>query len=203
MLYTGLRVGDAVTLDWTSISHGRIIRRMAKTSRDVAFPIHSVLAAVLNEVPEGQRKGYVCPELAAEYLKDHTRISKRIRAHLEACELTCVEEGKDRQKQIPRLGAHAFRHAFITECARAGVPEGAIRDWVGHASVEITRIYAHWAGRESDQRILAALPANALGTGVKVDRRVAVCDEIRKLLPDATMEQLRGALAMLKRKQRT
>ena len=39
------------------------------------------------------------------------------------------------------LGAHSLRHGVITELARAGVTDGDIADFVGHASVETTRRY--------------------------------------------------------------
>jgi len=100
--------------------------------------------------------------------------------------------------RVSRVGAHAFRHAFITECARAGVPEGAIRDWVGHSSLQITRIYQHWAGKDSDARILAALPAAIMGVEALPGPDDAVRQEIGKLLPAASGESLRAALAALK-----
>jgi integrase len=159
MLYTGLRLGDAVTLEWSSLIHGRIIRRMAKTGKDVSLTMHPSLAAVLAEIPDACRRGPICPGLAADYRANSSNLSRTIRAHLERCGLTCVEDGPDRRRRVSRLGAHAFRHSFATICARNGVPEGAVQAWLGHWSAAVTRIYQHWGSRETDARILAALPA--------------------------------------------
>lgn len=203
MLFTGLRLGDAVTLEWSSIRHGRIVRRVAKTGRDIAFPVFPALDAILAEVPESERTSFVCPELARLYLNPSTRsrLSTRIREHLEKCDLSCVEEGSNRQKRVSRLGAHAFRHTFVTLCARYGVPEGAIRDWVGHASVEITRIYAHWAGRESDARILAALPAGVFEASptAEMDRDAADRQALTAAATTAPIAAVRNALRVMGR----
>ena len=60
---------------------------------------------------------------------------------------------------VSRRGYHSLRHSFITECARAGVPMGQIRDWIGHSSTMITEIYAHWSPEQQHEQILQALPA--------------------------------------------
>ncbi len=158
MLYTGLRLGDAVTLEWSHIAAGRVSRVMAKTGKAVSFPLHRELAAVLDDVPAPDRRGAVCPTLAAEYRRCHTRTSARIRAHFQKCGVTVVEEVAGRQRRVSRRGAHAFRHSFVTLAARAGVPVGVVRQWVGHTSELVTRIYEHW-GTEGQDRILAALPS--------------------------------------------
>ncbi len=157
-LYTGMRLGDCVLLQWEHLRKGRIIRVTAKTKKEVSFPVHPSLQAVLDETPPDQRHGYLCPDLAAEYLRCHTLVSKRVRGHLERCGITTVEKAQGRRRGISRRGFHSLRHSFITECARAGVPIGQIREWVGHSSTEITRIYEHWNPTAGQAQILAALP---------------------------------------------
>ncbi len=178
--YTGMRLGDCALLEWKHIRDGIITRVMAKTHKEISFPIHTGLQRVLAEVAVDARGKYVCPELAEGYLKDHVLISRMVRKHFENCKITCVEDrvpgsgntkakstkkgktkddGEDRRgHRVSRYGFHSFRHSFITECARGGVPMGIIRDWVGHSSVEITKIYEHWGRNESAGRILNALP---------------------------------------------
>ena len=62
-----------------------------------------------------------------------------------------------RRRVISRRGFHSLRHTFATCCAKANVPEGAVRDWLGHSSVMVTRIYEHWRMTDGQQSILAAL----------------------------------------------
>lgn len=43
-----------------------------------------------------------------------------------------------------KFSVHAFRHTYVTRCARFGVPENRAAYWVGHSSVAMTRgIYTH------------------------------------------------------------
>lgn len=164
--YTGLRLGDAVTLAWSDVHmpHNRLIRRTAKTGKTVSLLLHPDLRAELERTPPADRQGFVCPELAAKYDRDPAAISKVTRRAIEGLKLSAVEDGKGRRKRnVSRRGFHSFRHSFITECARGGVPIGQIRDWIGHESKQITEIYEHWNEDDSQKRILAALPA--LGAG--------------------------------------
>jgi integrase len=196
MLYTGLRLGDAVTLEWSNLTHGRIVRRMAKTGKDVSLTMHPSLAAVLAEIPDAGRHGPICPGLAADYRANASNLSRTIRAHLERCGLTCVEDGTGRRRRVSRLGAHAFRHSFATICARNGVPEGAVQAWLGHWSAAVTRIYQHWGSRETDARILAALPADALGAPALPPAAPEPEREALHRLADAgTIDAVRAALA--------
>lgn len=42
------------------------------------------------------------------------------------------------------FSVHAFRHTYVTRCARFGVPENRAAYWVGHSSVVMTRgVYTH------------------------------------------------------------
>jgi len=62
-LFTGMRLGDCATLK-EDIRQGRVCKLTAKTHKEVSFPVHPELTAVLNEVPEQDRTGYICPALA-------------------------------------------------------------------------------------------------------------------------------------------
>lgn len=59
------------------------------------------------------------------------------------------------QEQIPKFhllprgsvgrGWHLFRHTFATRAVRAGIPLAKVAMWLGHKSLDTTRIYAHYA----------------------------------------------------------
>ena len=157
-LYAGLRLKDAVLLKWENIHSGqRIVKEMAKTKKTVAFPVHPVLAAILQETPEAKRKGYIIPKLAEQYQHIPSYISLLVRKHFENNKIITVEEGEGRGRAVSRRGFHSLRHTFITLCAQGGVPLDIVREWVGHSSVEITRIYRHYAPNEGHDKILKAL----------------------------------------------
>jgi len=166
--FTGLRLKDCVTLQWSDVhlrdADGRIIRRMAKTGRTVRFPLHPELRDELERTPVGERQGAVCPELADAYAKDSARVSKMTREIFEECGLSTRASDKAGRRNVASVrGFHSFRHTFATECARAGVPLGLVKEWLGHSSPEITRIYENWSMDKDAERVLEALPSLSEG----------------------------------------
>ena len=159
--YTGLRLGDCCTLKWEMIQHGKIFKtnqhRTQKTGAELTLPIHTSLAKEFDKVPAEARVGFLVPGMAALYVKDPSSVAKRVRLHFKNCGLVTREGEKGKRQRCVR-GFHSLRHSFITFCARAGVPIGAIRDWVGHTSEDITRIYEHWGHDAGKDAILKALP---------------------------------------------
>jgi integrase len=52
---------------------------------------------------------------------------------------------------------HSLRHTFGTRMASAGAPLVAIKEWMGHADIQTTMIYAKWAkDRESERALVDA-----------------------------------------------
>jgi hypothetical protein len=43
----------------------------------------------------------------------------------------------------------------VSECSRLGVPEGELRDWLGHKSSEMVEYYRHLRVNETFQRMQA------------------------------------------------
>jgi site-specific recombinase XerD len=59
-----------------------------------------------------------------------------------------------RRSGLARLHPHSFRHSFITEMNKKGVPIKVIQKLVGHSSVTITERYIH----QDDDEIIDATP---------------------------------------------
>lgn len=162
-LYTGLRLGDAATLRWGEVDLVRgIIRRIPnKTSRrnpkPVLIPIHPSLRAVLAEITD--RKEYVTPSTAADYLRDTSAPSKRIQAHFTNCgvtlhkpgtgfELKPDDDGKlirtgTGKRAVLEVGFHSLRHSFVSLCRESNAPLSVVESIVGHSSPAMTRHYTH------------------------------------------------------------
>ncbi len=177
--YTGLRLGDCATLNWSECDLLRgVIRRVPnktsrRTAKPVIVPIHKVLAAVLAETPEGQRRGYVVPETAAIYLRDTAALTKRIQKHLIDCGVRTQvdgtgfamvknEDGEDvkqhtGKRAIVEVGFHSLRHTFVSLCREAGAPLAVVESIVGHASPAMTRHYTH-TGEAAARSAIALLP---------------------------------------------
>ena len=100
-LYTGLRLGDVVTLKWDEIDFkARAIRRIpSKTKRKgkvVTFPLHPVLEAMLRELREAVDADavYLFPDEAARHEKGQScGITNRIQSHFIECGIDTHREG--------------------------------------------------------------------------------------------------------------
>lgn len=163
-LYSGMRLKDCCLLEWdehVKLAQKRLIRRTSKTGKVVSFPIHPELLAVLDEVPEEERTGYVCPGMAERYERDKSSVSKAVTKHFGDLGLNTREAVKGLKRKVSRRGFHSFRHSFITECALADVPIGVIQKWIGHKSQEVTRIYEHWKKDQQEEQVIRALPSFA------------------------------------------
>lgn len=52
---------------------------------------------------------------------------------------------------------HSLRHTFGTQMASAGAPLVAIKEWMGHADIQTTMIYAKWSkDREAERALVEA-----------------------------------------------
>src|SRR4029079_19730667 len=63
---------------------------------------------------------------------DRTKVTRRFQA-------ACVEAG------VRPIRFQDLRHTFATTLAAAGVPLRTIQEYLGHADLKTTQIYAHYA----------------------------------------------------------
>jgi hypothetical protein len=58
---------------------------------------------------------------------------------------------------------HDLRHTFGTHCAAAGVPMRTLQEWMGHAQLQTTEIYADYAPSSHEKEMVerAFAPAEA------------------------------------------
>lgn len=132
LLYTGLRLGDAATLQRAMYNPktGVICRIMAKTGRKVEFPLHPAMQTWFNARTEGK---YIFPNTARQYLGCADVVKKKIKRLFNAAKI----KGEPGQ-----YCAHCLRTTFASICAENGVPLAVIQSWLGHTSSMVTRIYA-------------------------------------------------------------
>ena len=198
-IYTGLRLGDAATLDWSNIDlvRGIISVIPQKTARHAhgkrtLIPIHPTLAGMLAEIPPEERTGYVMPETAATYLADDTKLSRRIQKIFESCGIrtTRKEEGNTRARV--EVGFHSLRHTFVSLSANAGVPLALVQAIVGHSNPAMTRHYFH-ESEAALQSAVAALPA--IGTDAEPTQAASLPKSFLAALRKLTRDQLLVAQA--------
>lgn len=219
--YTGLRLGDCATLNWSECDLVRgVIRRIPnkssrRSAKPVLVPIHRDLAAVLAETPEVERRGYVLPELAKIYQRDSAALTKRIQKHFEACGVRTQAEGtgfviqkdaKGKKKKVftgkravVEVGFHSLRHTFVSLCREAGAPLSVVEAIVGHASPAMTRHYTH-TGEEAARSAIALLPgmkeeAPPNPKRTPAARRKRLLARVKKMAPEKVKRAVLRALA--------
>ncbi|MBT4823329.1 MAG: site-specific integrase [Lentisphaerae bacterium] len=184
-LYTGLRLGDSATLDWSEVADdlSKLVREPSKTSykgKKLVLPLHPVLQAILAETPAPKREGDVMPSLAAVYRDSRSALTKRIQDHFRSCGIRLHKPGtgyvrnangsikrtgtNSNEKEhtgrraVVEVGFHSLRHSFVSICAREGVPLHVVQALCGHASPQIQELYLHASPTDASNAI-AAFPA--------------------------------------------
>ncbi|MCI0722758.1 MAG: tyrosine-type recombinase/integrase [Acidobacteria bacterium] len=154
--YSGLRIGDAVTLSRHRIDGDRLLLRTAKTGTPVCCLLPTVVIRALECVP-----------LRGEYFfwsgesKTKAAVGDWQRTFRNLFKLAEVEGGHP----------HRFRHTFAIENLQAGVPIEDVAALLGHQSIRVTeRHYAAWVRSRQerlDERVRLAWADDPLVKGTQ------------------------------------
>ena len=156
--YTGLRIGDAATLRWESVSPdmATIALQPHKTAHTsgmtVTIPVHPALRACLGR---HGGKGYVMPSMAA---KTPSGRCDAVQRHLRRCGIATSERRDGYRIRVAVHGFHSLRATFVTRLADLGMPLAQIQGMVGHVSPRMTMHY-YRADAEAARGALERLPA--------------------------------------------
>ena len=137
-VYAGLRFGEIAALIWKDIDPGAgIIQiRTPKSGYDREVYITEPIREMLTELSGGEEKtGLLFPGRSGEGQGRVSPTFNRIVDEL-GLNLGAVD---DRQKIV----FHSLRHTFGSHLAMAGVPITAIKELMGHETLEMTLRYAH------------------------------------------------------------
>jgi integrase len=145
---TGMRRGEVVALRWQDVDwdHGLIrVRRnftraqfgtpkSRRSSRAVPLAprLANELAAHHERTAHDAEVDLVFAHPETGHVLDPSKLRKRF--------LVCV-----RRARVRPVRFHDLRHTFGTQMAAAGAPMRAIQEWLGHADLRTTLIYADYA----------------------------------------------------------
>lgn len=161
-IYSGLRLGDAATLEWGNVdlARGFIQCKPKKTQHHgtmVKIPLFPALASIFAETPKKMRRGPILPVLAAEYSQHPQYTSRRIQQVFEDAGITTQSDAAGRCRKAVDVGFHSLRHGFVSLCANHGVPLAVVQAIVGHTNTAMTQHYFH-VSDEALKGAVAVLP---------------------------------------------
>ncbi len=194
-IFTGLRLGDCALMEWKSIDLTRRViittpRKTIRTGREIVIPIHPVLFAMLEEVKAYKRKGYLLPDIAADYLRGNERITNRVQAIFQRAGIETQKAVEGYSRSVTVVGFHSLRHSFVSLMGNAGAPLALVQSIIGHSNPMMTAHYFH-ARTDALSNAVDALPA-LMGDTVEANAANAVesrLDAFRKLWGEMTAEE--------------
>lgn len=149
-IYTGLRLGDCVTLRWDDVNliKGVIVTKPRKTqrkyNRTVILPIHPTFGAILMEAHAVNHNGFLLKTLAELYLKhEPSMVTNRIQPILRAAGLETSTKGESDGKARTLFGFHSLRHTFASIMLNSGAQFVQVEKMLGHSKESMTMHYFH------------------------------------------------------------
>jgi len=138
MLLAGLRSAEACALriERIDLARGELLVFRGKGGRDRLLPISARLAPLLREQIGTRTEGFVFPGR-----KPDLPLSTRAVRH--AVKTAARRAGISRPAGSPDISPHKLRHSFACRLVEKNVPLDAIRDLLGHSSLQVTSVYLH------------------------------------------------------------
>lgn len=137
MAYAGLRVSEAVKLNWMDIDLdglGLVVRN-GKGGKTARVPISPRLARRLKQAAKRKQFGRVCDRVPESLQAIATQLQKA------AAGLEWEQGGKPH--------CHRFRHSFASNLARAGTDLVRIKELMRHSDIKQTARYSHLMGQDT------------------------------------------------------
>jgi integrase len=145
--YAGLRLGDAVNLDWKSVDlkKGMLTFKAQKTGRMEQIPIHRTLCVHLKKVA-ARKAGKISPALAKQSISGRSGLSRKFLEIVKGAGLNGSEEGArkvGKRRRFTTKSFHSLRHGFVSTMANAGVSKELRMKLAGHTTEASANRYTH------------------------------------------------------------
>jgi integrase len=175
---TGMRLGELRALRWSDIdwmaqsimirrSYSYSVETAPKSGKVRSVPLTDQAAAALDDL--SKRGDFTQPDdlvfisVTGHYLDD-SKLRKRFHQAL-------------RRAGLPRIRLHDLRHTFGTIAAQA-FPISDVKAMMGHASIQTTEIYVHYAPKhDAAERLTRLMRTNSDETRRTLDAQTSACDK--------------------------
>lgn len=131
-IHTGMREGELTALKWENVKLGErlIFVRNTKSGRDRALPMNEKVFQILSAMPRHFSSPFVfVSDTGTRYDRfNNTPWRKALK-----------------DSGILNFRWHDLRHTCASRMAQAGVPITAVKEILGHSSIQVTMRYAHLA----------------------------------------------------------
>lgn len=142
MYYSGLRIGEALSLTVDSVDRAHMaLRVIGKGDKERLAPM---ALALYHDLRQSWRAHGTTPWLFPNAQRTGPANASTLRC---AFRSACKQAGLDSAVVKP----HSLRHSFATRLHEQGVPSETVRILLGHSSVETTRRYLHLLEASSDK----------------------------------------------------
>jgi integrase/recombinase XerD len=136
--YSGLRIRDAVTLERSRLSNGKLFLATAKTGTVVHLPLHPDAVTALDAIPSNGTGFFFWTGDG----KPKTRVANYQASLSKLFKLAGIEHGH----------AHRFRHTFAVSLLLKGVPIERVAVLLGHSGTKVTAAhYNPWIVARQEQ----------------------------------------------------
>lgn len=183
-LYTGLRLGNVVTLRWRDVDLKKQIINVVdiKSPDKLSIPIVSpfllnLFGELRRRSPKATPESFIFPEYAAKYLakskggeNNAAKLSIEFRSILVEAKLLADygsgnpgrshkrgDVGRSTRRSVSPLSFHSLRHNFVTMLKERGASQMVARELVGHDSDAVSQLYTH-ASEDVIRKSLKKLP---------------------------------------------
>lgn len=158
--YTGLRMGDLITLPWGAVDlkARRLTVYARKTGKRVIVPIRGELHAILTDLrarvkrPSGSDP--IWPEQADRYQRNKSGSATFSNEFYDEILAPCglaparsskkkAKDGREVKRDTGNLSFHCLRHSFISFLKATGGNQAVAKELAGHSSDLVSDAYTH------------------------------------------------------------
>lgn len=147
--YSGMRLGDAANLKWSSIDligDIKTIRyRPQKGGGEVVVVVHPALEDYLLSLPAPKRTdhdAFVFPSLGGRNISPLSKFFRKLMADARI-QQHVIRGRSGGGRSVNALSFHSLRHSFSSLLANAGVPEERRMALTGHVTRDVHQQYTH------------------------------------------------------------